>query len=314
MTQYMAHSPSRENLQWQTLKSHAEGVSSRLEHHLRYLTENVPELTLYAKLTGYLHDLGKYRETFQNHRLGWNLQTGQPETFAEKKVPHSDAGAKFMQLLLDMDRETASELPFVIANHHGRLRDVDAVEARLSETDISEVETLLKIAIADTPELGELLENELPDLPLEATERAFLIRFLLSALVDADRLDTEEHGSPSKAELRKRHAAEENEMALLLARVQNEQDEKAADDAKDPQPINSLRRQMYASALGRATLPPGFFRLTMPTGGGKTLTSLAFALKHAQAHNLRRVIYAVPFTTIIDQTATVFPGGAGMGG
>ena len=306
MTQYMAHSPSQENSQWQTLKAHAEGVSARLEHHLRYMIDNVPELLPYAKLVGYLHDLGKYRETFQKHRLGWNPQTGQPETFAKKKVPHSDAGAKFMQSLLNMDRETASELPFVIANHHGRLRDVDALEARLSETDISEIEVLLELALSEVPELGELLENELPNLPLEATERAFLIRFLLSALVDADRLDTEEHGSPSKAELRNLHAAEENEMVLLLARVQDEQDEKAAEDAKDPQPINGLRRQMYASALGRATLPPGFFRLTMPTGGGKTLTSLAFALKHAQEHALRRVIYAVPFTTIIDQTANVF--------
>ncbi len=308
MTQYMAHSPSQENPQWQTLKAHAEGVSARLEHHLRYVTlpENVPELLPYAKLTGYLHDLGKYREDFQKHRLKWNPKTGQREDLPERKVPHSDAGAKFMQSLLDMDRETASESPFVIANHHGRLRDVDALEARLSETDLPETEALLNLALSEMPELGELLENELPDLPLEATERAFLIRFLLSALVDADRLDTEEHGSPSKTELRNLHAAEQDEMALLLARLQTEQDEKAAEDARNPQPINAPRREMYASALGRASLPPGFFRLTIPTGGGKTLTSLAFALKHAEHNDLRRVIYAVPFTTIIDQTAKVF--------
>lgn len=308
MIRYMAHSPSQENPQWQTLKAHAEGVSARLEHHLRYLTltENVPELLPYAKLTGYLHDLGKYRETFQKHRLGWNPEIGQPETFPKQKVPHSDAGAKFMQLLLDMDRETASELPFVIANHHGRLRDVDALEVRLTDTNVDEIEALLEVAVTEALELRELLQAELPDLPLEATERAFLIRFLLSALVDADRLDTEEHGSPSKAELRNLHAAEQDEMALLLTHLQTEQDKKAAKDAKDPQPINALRRQMYGTALEHATLPPGFFRLTMPTGGGKTLTSLAFALEHAQQHKLRRVIYAVPFTTIIDQTAKVF--------
>jgi len=302
----MAHSPSQENPQWQPLKAHAEGVSARLEHHLRYITQSVPELAPYAKLTGYLHDLGKYREKFQKHRLGWNPKTGQREAFPNQKVPHSDAGAKFMQALLDMDRETASEVPFVIANHHGRLKDVDALEARLSDTDIHEVEALLELAISEVPELGELLENELAELPLEATERAFLIRLLLGALVDADRLDTEEHGSPSRAELRNRHAAEQNEMALLMARVQAEQDEKTAKDAQNPQRINALRRQMYASVLDSATLPPGFFRLTMPTGGGKTLTSLAFALEHAQVYGLRRVVYAVPFTTIIDQTAKVF--------
>ena len=158
------------------------------------------------------------------------------------------------------------------------------------------------------PELGELLDADPPDLPLESTQRAFLIRFLLGALVDADRLDTEAHGSPSKAELRKLHAAEQNEMVFLLARLEAEQSKKAVDDAKNPQPVNALRREMYTAAIQNADHTPGFFRLTMPTGGGKTLTSLAFALKHADLHGLRRVIYAVPFTTIIDQTAKVFRG------
>lgn len=303
---YMAHSPSEENLEWQTLKAHAEGVTARLEHHLRYLTRSVPELLPYAKLTGYLHDLGKYRDDFQKHRLAWDPQADQEIALVQKAVPHSDAGAKFMQALLDMDREVASELPFAIANHHGRLRDVDALLGRLSDTNIQKVEDLIELAEAELPELTELLEADFPDLPLERTERAFLIRFLLGALVDADRLDTEEHGSPSKADLRKLHAAEHDEMAFLLARVQTDQDEKTAKDAKSPQPVNALRREMYASALGNASHAPGFFRLTMPTGGGKTLASLAFALRHANLHGLRRVIYAVPFTTIIDQTAKVF--------
>ncbi len=227
-------------------------------------------------------------------------------TLVQRAVPHSDAGAKYMQVLLDTDRETASELPFVIANHHGRLRDIDALVKRLDGTDIEKVEDLLDLAVADLPELGELLETDLPDLPLKRTERAFLIRFLLGALVDADRLDTEAHGSPGTTELRNLHAAEKGEMALLLSRLQTDQDKKTAEDAKNPQAINALRREMYASALENAAHAPGFFRLTMPTGGGKTLTSLAFALKHADLHGLRRVIYAVPFTTIIDQTAKVF--------
>lgn len=306
MTIFMGHSPSGENSQWQTLKAHAEGVTARLEHHVRYLVRNVPELLPYAKLTGYLHDLGKYREDFQKYRLGWDPQANRATTLGKKAVSHSDAGAKYMQSLLEMDRETASEIPFVIANHHGRLKDVDALERRLHDTNIYKVEDLVDLAVAELPELGKLLETELPDLPLKRTERAFLIRFLLGALVDADRLDTEEHGSPSKTDLRNLHAAERDEMALLLARLQTEQDKKTAEDAKNPQSINTLRREMYASALQNAAHAPGFFRLTMPTGGGKTLTSLAFALEHAREHGLRRVIYAVPFTTIIDQTAKVF--------
>jgi len=308
VTRYMAHSPSQENPQWQTLKAHLEGVTARLEHHVRYLTlpENVPELLPYAKLTGYLHDLGKYRDEFQKYRLGWDLQTDRKAAFVKRAVSHSDAGAKYTRFLLDMDREVASELPFVIANHHGRLKDLDALEKRLHDTDLPKIEDLVELAVADLPELGALLETELPDLPLERTERAFLIRLLLGALVDADRLDTEAHGSPSKTDLRNLHAAEQDEMVLLLSRLRAEQNRKTAEDARNPQVINTLRREMYASALENATHAPGFFRLTMPTGGGKTLTSLAFALKHAQTHGLRRVIYAVPFTTIIDQTAKVF--------
>ena len=315
--QFMGHSPSRENLEWQTLQAHVEGVTQLTEHHVRYMT--VPGLTVYARLTGLLHDLGKYRLDFQQHRLGWNPETGQPQKYAEKSVPHSDAGAKFMQGLLDMDRETASELPFVIASHHGRLRDVDALSTRLSESERQEVEDLVDLAVLDTPKLAELLQSELPALLLEGTERAFLIRLLLGALVDADRLDTEEHGSPSKVAVRGKElgtplasrlsneaVSEKQEMALLLDRLETAQATFAAEDAKHPQLINALRREMYSAAVEQAEQPPGFFRLTMPTGGGKTLTSLAFALKHAQRHGMRRVIYGVPFTTIIDQTARTF--------
>ncbi|MGI8748652.1 MAG: CRISPR-associated endonuclease Cas3'', partial [Deinococcus sp.] len=305
MTSYMAHSPSEENPQWQTLRDHVEGVTRLTEHHVRYL--GVPHLSVYARLTGLLHDLGKYRDDFQMYRLNWHPhQEREDKTLGERPVPHSDAGAKLIQACLDADREAGNELPFVIANHHGRLRDVDALESRLDSTDLNEVGALLDRAKRDTPELADLLNSELPDLTLEGTERAFLIRFLLGALVDADRLDTEGHGSPSRARLRDAHRADQEEMGLLLARLEAEQYRKATQDATDPQPINALRREMYASALEYASLEPGFFRLTMPTGGGKTLTSLAFALAHARQHGLRRVIYAVPFTNIIDQTARTF--------
>lgn len=315
MSIYMGHSPSKENPTWQTLKSHTEGTTRLTEHHTRYLSPNIVHLTLYVRLTGLLHDLGKYRDDFQMYRLNWHPhQEREDKTLGERPVPHSDAGARFMQALLDADREAGNELPFVIANHHGRLRDVDTLNGRMNETELAEVEALVNRALQDTPELAELLAAELPDLlaaelpdlPLDGTGRAFLIRFLLGALVDADRLDTESHGSPSKTELRERHRAAPEEMAELLTRLEAEQAKKAEQDAADPQPINALRREMYASALSHASEAPGFFRLTLPTGGGKTLTSLAFALSHAKQHGLRRVIYAVPFTTIIDQTAKVF--------
>ena len=335
MSIYMGHSPSEENPEWQTLKAHVEGVTDLTGHHVRYL--RVPHVKVYARLAGLLHDLGKYRDDFQLYRLNWHPQQQcEDKALGERKVAHSDAGAKFLEARLrtrapergnaPLDREEFRELQFVIANHHGRLRDLDALEQRLNEhflqderPILQEVLPLLRLAGADTPELAELLKAPLPPLTLIGTERAFLIRFLLGALVDADRLDTEEHGSPSKVEVRGKDRAvplrerlkleaqaQREEMALLLARLQAAQQAKADEDAADPQPINVLRREMYAAALTHAADEPGFFRLTMPTGGGKTLASLAFGLAHAGAHGLRRIIYAVPFTTIIDQTARVF--------
>ncbi|WP_051363482.1 CRISPR-associated endonuclease Cas3'' [Deinococcus murrayi] len=311
---FMAHRPSAEQPQWQPLREHAQGVARRAEHFVRYLA--VPGVGVQARLAGYLHDLGKYREAFQKHRLGWDPAAGQPGAFGERRVPHSDAGAKFLEARWRTRLRGSSppaphvghELPFVVACHHGALRSVEALSERLSGTALEEVLPLLSRAFAELPDLADLVREDLPPLPLQGTGRAFLIRFLLSALVDADRLDTEEHGSPSRAGLREAHAEGPEEMARLLARLQAAQERRAAEDARHPQPINALRREMYTEALSHAGDQPGFFRLTLPTGAGKTLTSLGFALAHAQRHGLRRVVYALPFTTIIDQTARVFRG------
>lgn len=91
MTRYMAHSPSGENSEWQTLKVHAEGVTIRVEHHLRYLSQNMPELLRHAKLIGYLHDLGKYRRGESARppqdelKAAWGFQNRQPYERHHKK-------------------------------------------------------------------------------------------------------------------------------------------------------------------------------------------------------------------------------------
>ncbi|CAM3599891.1 CRISPR-associated endonuclease Cas3'' [Deinococcus frigens] len=309
--QFMGHSPPKNGTNWQTLADHARGVTDLVRQHARFF--QVSHADLDAHWLGLTHDLGKYRLEFQHYRLGWNPVTAQPQSYPEKPAPHSDAGAKALCVLVNTQRQLGSELPFVVANHHGGLRDVPRLLGRLSDTAQEEVEELFALACEDIPELATLLETPPIDTGLKGAARTLYTRMLLGALVDADRLDTESHGSPHNTQARAAARASQGSMAQLFARLETAQAEYAVADARNPKAINALRREMYQQATSKAALPPGFFRLTMPTGGGKTLTSLGFALSHAAYHGgsaeqagMRRVIYGVPFTTIIEQTASVF--------
>lgn len=308
---YMAHSPREESnaphapSDWQTLSEHARGVAALTHHHLRYLAPYVDGIEDLGLAAGLMHDLGKYRDRFQLARLGWNPHTEQVDTHLKgAQCEHSDAGARYFALAMEMDGVTNSELPFVIAGHHSGLSDLEALERRLdvfNQDKQDELEILLERAQADLPELTPLFAR-IQRAPLEGSNRAFLIRILHSALIDSDRLDTEAHGSPEKTELR---SQEKSDLVELLARLEAHMTALETNERSD-ELINTLRRDMYTEVCRHAGDDMGFFRLTVPTGGGKTLTSLAFALKHAEHHGLRRVIYGVPLTTIIEQTAQIF--------
>jgi CRISPR-associated endonuclease/helicase Cas3 len=133
---------------------------------------------------------------------------------------------------------------------------------------------------------------------------------LFSALVDADRLDTqafyvdaEDNGAAPRGGWQPLERLKERldlYMAELAARAQRS----AVNDGQ--RSVNAERARVLAAARVKAELPPGLFSLTVPTGGGKTLASLTFALDHAVRHSLDRVIYVIPFTSIIEQTARVF--------
>ncbi|MBC7618819.1 MAG: DEAD/DEAH box helicase [Candidatus Saccharibacteria bacterium] len=123
---------------------------------------------------------------------------------------------------------------------------------------------------------------------------------LFSCLVDADFLDTKAHfdaGKPARRDgfptLDQMRLALDAHMIAMVA-------------SATPSEVNTLRADILRQCREKAALPVGFYSFTVPTGGGKTLSSLAFALNHAQAHSKRRVIYAIPYTSIIEQTADVF--------
>lgn len=122
---------------------------------------------------------------------------------------------------------------------------------------------------------------------------------LFSTLVDADFVDTEQHFHPEKSDLR----TKSYDLGLLAQLLYQDQERKFA--KSEMTPINRIRQEIYLTSLEAATRLPGIFRLTVPTGGGKTRSGLSFALVHAANHNKHRVIVALPYTSIIDQTAQV---------
>lgn len=120
---------------------------------------------------------------------------------------------------------------------------------------------------------------------------------LYSCLVDADFIDTERFFDPARSDRRGGWPT----LPGLRERLQTYQDA-----LPSRRPIDAVRTRVREEAVAKAALEPGFFSLTVPTGGGKTLTSLRFALEHARVHGHRRVIYAIPYLSIIEQTADVF--------
>jgi CRISPR-associated endonuclease/helicase Cas3 len=120
---------------------------------------------------------------------------------------------------------------------------------------------------------------------------------IFSALVDADFLATEAFMAPKRRDIRPRWPT--NVLQQMAEALQERFNSLAHLDS----PINNQRRLVLQNCLSKAEQPPGLFTLTVPTGGGKTLSSLAFALRHAIKNGLRRVIYVIPFTSIIEQNA-----------
>ncbi len=188
---------------------------------------------------------------------------------------------------------------YVVAGHHAGLSDWIGTESRTALADrLRETEHLIR-ALRGGPQ-SEILNPQIPASGIPAgADPGLWVRMLASALFDADFLDTEAFFDPSKGANRKtQHTIEDLERRL---------ERHLLSFARSPStPVNTIRAEVLAACRASATNAPGVFSLTVPTGGGKTLSSLAFALAHARRHGLERVIYAVPFTSIIEQTAAVF--------
>ena len=256
-----------------------------------------------AGLAGLWHDLGKYRSGFQRYIR----QAKGEDAHIEGKVSgpdktHSTAGA-----LLACDRygRAGRVLAYLIAGHHAGLYDWNSentsLEYRLSSVDARKE---LDEAVAASPASDILnpasIDLDLRHVPGGSTGFALWLRLLFSCLVDADFLDTEAFMDPGRAARRSDWPG----VQILLEQFDRFMAGKSA--AADPTPVNQLRAEILAQCRVKAAETPGLFSLTVPTGGGKTLSSLAFALEHARRYGKRRVIYVIPYTSIIEQTADVF--------
>ncbi len=259
----------------------------------------------WASLAGLWHDLGKYKSDFQSYIRsvsGYNADAHLENI--PGKVDHSTAGAIHA---IQRHPGIGRILAYLIAGHHSGLPDwiKEEAEGRGLEERLKEPAHLVEAKRANIP--GEILEAPLPTSnPPFSQEHAHLwIRMLFSCLVDADFLDTEAFMDSTKPQLRKPLTNLETLQSLfsvsLIAR-----DTRLQREGNFDFPINKIRRDVLEDCRKAALLEPGFFSLTVPTGGGKTLSSMAFALDHALKNKKRRIVVAIPYTSIIEQTAQTF--------
>jgi len=290
-TQFFAHSlPDAAQSRWQILRDHLIAVSSLSgERGAKFRSEQV------AELAGLLHDLGKYSHEFQQRLNGGD------------RVDHSTAGAVEMLRLGGAGPQIMAQLvAHCIAGHHAGLpNSIGDLDQRLKR-DLAALDPVWREEI-----VVDALALKMPamDWRNEKEQRlrqlGFLGRMIFSCLVDADFRDTEAfYAEAENAPKDRDWPALPNIVVGLVERLdahfEGLNKRAAATD------LNRLRRDILAHARAGASKPRGVFSLNVPTGGGKTLASLAFALDHARAHGLERIIYAIPFTSVIDQTASIF--------
>lgn len=284
---FYAHSvrESDSKAEWQLLSDHLRAVGELASK----------KATLFggsrlAEIAGLLHDLGKYTDEFQ-----WRLE-GSPI-----RVDHATHGAV---VAFERFGPIGLLLAYAIAGHHAGLangRD-NGERTSLQERLRKALPQLLPAWEAEIALPQEVPEPEgfNPVRSRGTFQLAFLGRMLFSCLVDADYLDTEAFYLHREKGLKGRDQAFPSLEALRAQLNHHLSGFKADSD------VNCVRAEILSHVRGQAHQSPGLFSLNVPTGGGKTLASLAFALDHAIAHGLRRVIFVIPFTSIVEQNAAVF--------
>ncbi len=288
------------SIKYQELIDHIEGVSTFTEDFVKkFFIKNA------GKILGNLHDLGKYSDEFQQRIRGENI-----------RVDHSTAGAiicdelenefkinkKIEYLVYKMFKYPIVSHHSGLLNHGNKLNVEGTLTYRINKRfneicDFSDWEK--EISFENLKNIQLTKENS--KFFKENFSIQMLIRFLFSSLVDGDRLDAQRFTEGIDSIINTKKELTLTEMLNVFNKFI---DEKIIEKNKNP--INKIRNRILNECIDKSSGNRGIYSLCVPTGGGKTLSSLAFALNHAKLHGHDRIIYSLPFTSIIEQNAKVY--------
>ena len=235
----------------------------------------------WGRVLGLLHDIGKEKNAFQQHI---KKESGfQPDIIVDEDHSHAYVGGLVARQLFP---QAALMLSNIIMGHHRGLYDVGDWKERMKQAVPPEVHV---------PDIKAQLS--IPSRQNTREDVHHVVRMLYSCLVDADYLDTEAFMAPEQAKMRRSRVA----MGELRSKLEHHLEElgKGASDTE----VNRIRRYVQQCCKDCSDGPVDYYSLTVPTGGGKTLSSLLWALRHAEKNDLQRIIIAIPYTSIIVQTA-----------
>ncbi len=285
----IAHSAPEEGGEPQSLYDHSNNVAEMAAGFAApFDSEPI------ARWLGWWHDAGKADPGIQEYLQGEG-----------DSRDHSSVGMLAVP-------DDLSLLAHNVAGHHGGLANQsgerslkDRIQRKQDDDRITQVlEEVRPLVEAHAPTLRR---DHLPDFLGDTESRTeamrrhdFWLRVLHSTLVDADCLDTERHFDPD------RFAAREVVVSIQALWDRFRADQEALMEGADPSIVNQRRRDVYEAAIDAAEHAPGFFSMTVPTGGGKTRSAMGFGLHHAVSHDMERVIVALPYTSIIEQNAEVY--------
>ncbi len=297
MTDPIAHVKQNPDGSWaepQGLDDHLRGTAEPAETFAE-----VFDSASWGRVAGMAHDTGKAPEKWQKYlrkKSGYGYDTEAHLENIPGKLPHAAPGAKLAEETFP--GPVGRILSYCIAGHHAGLPDWIGSTASLASQ--------LQNATSDgiTEEFRFFVRDHHPGNPpwlfAEGLDLSLWIRMLFSCMTDADFLDTEKYMETERQEQRGGYLS----MKELLVRF-NEYMKGLIAEAPDTE-VNRVRQTVLSDCRAASVEKPGFFSLTVPTGGGKTLSSMAFALEHAVKYKKDRIIYVIPYTSIIEQNADVF--------